>query len=152
LDHLVLASPHPLVTRAEIAEHTGVVLSAGGAHVGRGTRNWLGRLGPDQYLELIGPDPEQPKPPGPRPFGVDDVTDATLVTWCARDDDLDDLRARAAVAGIGLGAPFAMERDAPAGRLRWRVSLPGRRALDATVCRSSRARSPNPLTRPGYRS
>ena len=124
LDHLVLASPHPLVTRAEIAEHTGVVLAAGGAHVGRGTRNWLGRLGPDQYLELLGPDPEQPEPPGPRPFGVDDVTDATLVTWCARDDDLDDLRARAAVAGIGLGAPFAMERDAPAGRLRWRLSLP----------------------------
>lgn len=123
LDHLVLASPNPLVSLTVIAEHTGVMLSAGGAHVGRGTRNWLGRLGPDQYLELIGPDPEQPEPPGPRPFGVDDVTDTTLVTWCARNDDLDNLRERAAQAGIHLGAPFNMERDSPAGRLRWRLSL-----------------------------
>ena len=122
--HLVLASPNPLVTRTEIAEHTGVLLSVGGAHVGRGTRNWLGRLGADQYLELIGPDPEQPEPPGPRPFGVDDVTSATLATWCARDDDLDNLRERAAAAGLRLGAPFTMERDAPAGRLRWRLCLP----------------------------
>ncbi|MET0911342.1 MAG: VOC family protein [Ilumatobacteraceae bacterium] len=124
LDHLVLASPNPLATRTVIAEHTGVLLSAGGAHVGHGTRNWLGRLGPGQYLELIGPDPDQPEPTGPRPFGVDDIAEAGLVTWCAREDDLDHLRARAAAAGIALGAPFSMERDAPAGRLRWRLSLP----------------------------
>ena len=124
LDHLVLASPNPLVTRTEIAEHTGVLLSVGGAHVGRGTRNWLGRLGAGQYLELIGPDPEQPEPPGPRPFGVDEVTGATLVTWCARDDDLDNLRERAAADGLRLGAPFTMEREAPGGRLRWRLCLP----------------------------
>ena len=124
LDHLVLASPDPLVTRTVIEEHTGVLLSAGGAHVGRGTRNWLGRLGAGQYLELIGPDPEQPEPPEPRPFGVDDIASATLVGWCAREDDLDSLRERAAAAGVRLGAPFAMERDAPAGRLRWRLCLP----------------------------
>jgi hypothetical protein len=124
LDHLVVASPNPLVTRTVIAEHTGVLLSVGGAHVGRGTRNWLGSLGAGQYLELIGADPDQPEPPGPRPFGVDDVTSATLVSWCARDDDLDNLRERAAAAGIRLGAPFTMERDAPAGRLRWRLCLP----------------------------
>ena len=42
----------------------------------------------------------------------------------ARCDDLERLRARAAAAGVQLGAPFDMERDAPAGRLRWRLSLP----------------------------
>ena len=73
LDHLVLATPDPAEMRARIAERTGVELGAGGAHVGLGTRNWLGRLGPMGYLELIGPDRDQPEPVEPRPFGVDDL-------------------------------------------------------------------------------
>ena len=124
LDHLVLASPDPLATRDLIADRTGVTLAAGGAHVGQGTRNWLGRLGADHYLELIGPDPDQPAPAGPRPFGVDALSDAALVAWCARHDDLDGLRARAAARGLQLTTPFAMERAAPAGLLRWRLSRP----------------------------
>src|SRR5262249_14239523 len=79
LDHLVLASPDPLATRDLIVARTGVVPSAGGPHVGRGTRNWLAALGPHHYLELIGPDPEQSAPSGPRGFGLDDLTDAALV-------------------------------------------------------------------------
>ena len=124
LDHLVLATPDPAEMRARIAERTGVELGAGGPHLGRGTRNWLGRLGPSGYLELIGPDPDQPEPAEPRPFGVDDLAGPALVTWCARHDDLDGLRASAVTAGVELGAPFAMARDAPAGRLRWRLSMP----------------------------
>lgn len=124
LDHLVLASPDPVATRAEIAERTGVRLGAGGPHVGRGTRNWLGRLGPSSYLELIGPDPDQPAPSEPRPFGIDELDAAAVVTWCARHDDLEGLRGIAADAGVALSAPFTMERDAPGGRLRWRLSLP----------------------------
>lgn len=124
LDHIALASPSPEETRQLIAERTGVWLSAGGAHIGRGTRNWLGALGDGTYLELIGPDPDQPEPTTERPFGLDHLGEATLVTWCARHDDLDGLRARAAAAGLQLGAPFDMERDGAAGRLRWRVSWP----------------------------
>jgi hypothetical protein len=124
IDHLVLAAPDPLATRGLIAERTGVTLSAGGAHVGRGTRNWLGSLGPTTYLELIGPDPDQPAPAQPRPFGVDSITEATVTTWCARYDDLAALIARAAAAGLQFSEPFVMEREAPAGRLRWRLSLP----------------------------
>jgi hypothetical protein len=124
LDHIVLASPSPVETRQLIVERTGVSLSAGGAHTGWGTRNWLAALGGGRYLELIGPDPDQPEPAARRPFGIDHLDDATLVTWCARDDDLDALRGRAAAAGLRLGAPFEMERGAPAGRLRWRLSLP----------------------------
>lgn len=122
LDHLVLASPDPVATRAEITERTGVRLGAGGPHVGRGTRNWLGRLGPSSYLELIGPDPDQPEPAEPRPFGIDELTGPTLVTWCARHDDLDGLRSDA--TEITLGAPFTMERAATGGLLRWRLSMP----------------------------
>lgn len=124
LDHLVLASPVPLATRAEIADQTGVLLGAGGPHLGQGTRNWLGRLGPSSYLELIGPDPDQADPDSPRPFGVDDIEAPTLVTWCARHDDLDGLRTQAAAAGVALTEPFTMERDALSGRLRWRLALP----------------------------
>jgi len=124
LDHLVLASPDPEATRDLLAERTGIVLGAGGAHVGRGTCNWLGRLGPTSYLELIGPDRDQPEPSAPRPFGIDDLPAATLVTWCARPDDLDGLRAAAAAAGLAIAEPYSMERDAPTGRLRWRLAHP----------------------------
>ncbi|MFV0307357.1 MAG: VOC family protein [Desertimonas sp.] len=107
-----------------MAERTGVRLGPGGPHVGQGTRNWLGRLGPSSYLELIGPDPDQPAPASPRPFGVDDLAEPTVVAWCIRRDDLDALGPLGARAGVAFGAPFTMEREAPNGTLRWRLSLP----------------------------
>ena len=125
LDHLVLASPDPPATRELVAARTGVTLSAGGGHVGLGTRNWLGRLGPTSYLELIGPDPGQEPPATPRPFGIDELDEAKLVTWCARHADLESLRVQAAAAGLQFGAPVPMEREAPtSGRLRWELTFP----------------------------
>ena len=89
LDHLVLATPDLAATTAAVGAALGVVPSAGGVHVGMGTRNTLLALGDGRYLEIIGVDPDQPAPSGPRPFGIDGMRGPRLLTWAARTTDID---------------------------------------------------------------
>ena len=53
-------------------EALGVEMPAGGKHPEMGTHNHLVGLGPDVYLEVIAADPEAPRPPHRRWFGLDD--------------------------------------------------------------------------------
>src|SRR5436305_5923314 len=84
IDHLVYASNDLSRSSADVARLLGAIPEPGGSHVGRGTRNELLSLGGATYLEVIGPDPTQSAPEGPRPFGIDDLTGPALVAWCAR--------------------------------------------------------------------
>ena len=124
LDHLVYATPSLAATVAELAAR-GVATVPGGPHVGRGTRNHLASLGDGAYLEVIGPDPEQPAPPGPRPFGVDALDAAALVAWCARPlRPLDEVVVAARAAGYDPGEIGEMSRRRPDGLLlSWRLTL-----------------------------
>lgn len=123
LDHIVLATPDIAATAEWLADHTGVVASEGGPHVGRGTRNRLCSFG-GTYLEIIGPDPSQPDPSEPRSFGIDDLVGARVVTWCARQHDLAAVVAAGAGVGLGYTPPVAMRREAPGVTLDWHLSLP----------------------------
>ena len=84
IDHLVYGTPDLAATVAALSARLDVALVPGGTHAGVGTRNHLASLGASVYLELIGPDPEQPEPAEPRPWGIDDLAVPRLLTWCAR--------------------------------------------------------------------
>ena len=80
---------HP-VWSAPSHPHSGVVpqrrATPGGQHPGLGTRNALIALGPSMYLEIVGPDPEQPKPLEPRWFCINDLAAPRLVAWAAKSE------------------------------------------------------------------
>jgi hypothetical protein len=125
LDHLVLAGPDLAGTVAWFAELTGIEPAPGGRHEGLGTANHLVDLGGGAYLEIIGPDPEQPEPERPRPFGLEDLTAPRIVTWALATTDLDALVASAREAGYDPGPPAAMSRRTTDGELlEWRLTAP----------------------------
>lgn len=124
LDHIVLATPELGPTVEWLAETLGLRPAAGGQHPGLGTRNFLLSLGPGHYLEVIGPDPEQPRPPGPRRFGIDLLDAPRVMAWVATTPlPLEEAVNRAARLGHDLGGVHAASRATPDGRvLRWRAT------------------------------
>ncbi len=127
IDHLVLGSRDLVALSQWWSKLSGDPAVAGGAHTGRGTRNELVGLGPATYLELIGPDPEQAEPDGPRPFGVDliQTSEPVLLTFALAVGDIDWARECYRGAGVETTPAFAMERVTPSGNvLAWRLSMP----------------------------
>ena len=124
LDHLVYAVPDLAAAVDRWHEQTGLLPAAGGRHLGLGTRNYLVRLGPTAYLEIIGIDVEHPPGPGaPVPFGVDRIDAPQLLTWAVHPPDIDEALAAYAGAGAELGPARAMSRRTPSGEvLQWRLA------------------------------
>ncbi|MFC3889841.1 VOC family protein [Lentzea rhizosphaerae] len=123
IDHLVYAAPELDAAVDEIEQRFGVRAAGGGQHLGLGTHNRLLALGKRTYLEIIAPDPGQPEPDLPRPFGVDGVTTPGLVGWAITCDDIDQARTAAATAGFDPGAVIDGQRRTASGDvLRWRLT------------------------------
>jgi glyoxalase-like protein len=134
IDHLVYATPDLAAGVAHVEKLLGVRVTPGGQHPGRGTRNALVAIGSRTYIEIIGPDPEQPQPAEPRPFGIDRLTGPRLVTWAANEGDLPGLSRRAAAAGVGLGRLAAGSRRRPDGvLLTWNYTDPRTVVADGLV-------------------
>ncbi len=120
VDHLVYATP-------DLKLGIDTIESAG-------TRNALVALGPATYLEIIGPDPEQPDPPSPRRFGIDGLKAPRLVTWAAKEQALEGLVADAARRGVKLGPVGSGSRKRPDGvLLSWRFTSPATVLGDGVV-------------------
>ena len=123
LDHLVYATPNVEESVRYVAGLTGVWPVEGGRHVGGGTRNYLLGLGGLRYLEIVGPDREQPEPARPLFPGIGGLTAPRLVGWAARADDIDAQVARARRRGYDPGPVEPMSRTTPAGQtVSWRLT------------------------------
>jgi hypothetical protein len=108
---------------ADIEQRFGVRAGGGGRHVGQGTHNKLLALGARTYLEVAAPDPEQPEPAAPRPYGVDGVTTGGLVGWALTCDDIDAALATTRAKGFDPGDVIEGQRVTPTGTvLRWRLT------------------------------
>jgi hypothetical protein len=124
IDHLVYATPDLAAGIERVEKLLGVRAISGGQHPGAGTRNALIGLGDQVYLEIIGPDPDQPKPARPRRFGIDDLLAPRLVTWAAKAKDLDRIVEDARRRGVDLGQVQAGSRRRPDGvMLAWKLTV-----------------------------
>jgi hypothetical protein len=120
IDHLVFAVPD-----LALAEGLGISLSPGGPHLGLGTRNVLAGLGGGSYLEVIGPDPDQPQPAQPRPFGIDDLREPKLAAWATRVENIAEVVENAKAQGYDPGPVLPLSRTRPDGLLlEWQLTIP----------------------------
>ncbi|MEY2479776.1 MAG: hypothetical protein QOI04_703 [Verrucomicrobiota bacterium] len=134
VDHLVYATPDVKNGVEKLHELLGVTASPGGQHLGAGTCNWLLSLGPSTYLEIIGPDLEQPKPDFPRIFGIDELKAPKLVAWAANGKELEKIVTDAEQHRIMLGKVLAGGRKRPDGTvLSWHYTHPGKVVADRIV-------------------
>jgi hypothetical protein len=122
IDHIIHADLDLNAAVADIERRFGVRAGGGGKHLGQGTHNRLLALGPRTYLEIVAPDPEQPEPAAPRPYGVDGITGGGLVGWALACEDIQATVAQARARGFDPGDVVEGQRVGPTGTLRWRVT------------------------------
>jgi hypothetical protein len=134
LDHLVVAARRLDDGVAWCEAILGIAPSAGGSHPLMGTHNRVFAIGsrrfPRSYFEIIAIDPMAPAPGRTRWFDLDDsamqvrlVQGPALVHWVARCANVRVACERLREAGIDRGQVLEAERDTPAGRLRWQITV-----------------------------
>lgn len=134
IDHLVFATPDLAAGIVQVERLLGVSAVPGGQHPGWGTRNALIGLGDNTYLEIIGPDPDQPKPARPRRFGIDELQAPRLVTWAAKGTNLEAIVENAKSHGLDLGQVQSGSRRRPDGvLLSWRLTVSPTLTADGLV-------------------
>ena len=134
IDHLVYATPDLEATVDELEASLGVRAVVGGRHVGEGTRNALLALGPSSYLEILGPDREQPRPGRALWLGLEGLTAPRLTRWAMRSQDLASIDERARAAGARLGPiEDGKRRRADGSLLTWRFTDPHVAPADGLV-------------------
>src|SRR5262249_51768339 len=103
-----------------VERHLGVRAAIGGVHPGRGSRNALLSLGERRYLEIIAPDPQQPRSSDVRQLYK--IESPRLIEWAAHVDDIEAVVPRPTAAGIAFQPVRPGERQRPSGQtLRWKA-------------------------------
>ena len=124
IDHIIYGAPELDGGIGAIEGLLGVRAAVGGKHVGLGTHNALLSLGGGSYLEIIAPDPEQPQPSRPLPWGLAGLREPRLLTWAVRAPDIEARVARSKAAGVDVGPVLRMSRERPDGkRLEWALTF-----------------------------
>ncbi len=120
LDHIILGVDDLDRGVAWVEQLTAVRAIFGGVHPGRGTRNALLALGPECYLEIIAPDPQQPSPTWFTQ--VLTMRHPRLIAWAVHTSDLTALAPTAIAAGLPIDGPHDGARSRPDGKmLGWKL-------------------------------
>ena len=119
-DHVIAGCRDLTHAIATIEAATGVRAAPGGSHPGKGTRNALLSLGHLRYLEIVAPDPAQPRLEW---FGaIRDMEEPRLIGWAARAGDIGTVAQHLRDAQIAFTGPHAGSRIRPDGaKLEWRT-------------------------------
>ena len=134
LDHLVYVTRDIEASIQQMELLLGVRATIGGQHPHWGTRNALLSLGPKAYLEIMGPDPSQPIPRQPRPFGIDTMVKPRIVTWVARTNDFESIMREARRQRLDLGELQERSRTKPDGStLKWTMTDPTKNRKDGII-------------------
>ncbi len=134
VDHLVYAALQLERAVEELEGVLGVRAVVGGRHMQEGTRNALIGLGPDCYLEILAPDPEQRPPSRLLWLGLEGLVAPRLTAWAVGTRDIEGLSRRAGASGVRLGPVISGSRQRPDGtRLAWRFTDPHVVAGDGLV-------------------
>ena len=104
-----------------VERHLGVGAAFGGVHPGRGSRNALLSLGQRRYLEVIAPDPEQPRSADVRQLHR--IESPRLIGWAAHVDDRDAVVQRLRGSGIAFEPVRPGSRQRPSGETLRRKAL-----------------------------
>lgn len=133
IDHLVYATPDLDRGIAEIEKLLGVRATPGGKHPGRGTKNAFIALGPNSFLEIVAPDPDQPPAQNPRPF-FKSLTKSRLVRWFINSRDVGHDRDDALTKGVPYGEVKPGSRQRPDGiQVSWQFTDPAKPVADGVV-------------------
>lgn len=126
VDHLVYATTDLDRGIAEIEKLVGVRATLGGKHPGRGTKNAFIALGPNSFLEIVAPDPDQPPPKEPRAF-FKGLTESRLVRWFINSRDIRHDRDEAVSKGVPYGEVKPGSRQRPDGvQVSWQFTDPAK--------------------------
>jgi hypothetical protein len=126
LDHIILGTSDLDRGISWMEERCGVRAAFGGVHPRRGTRNALLSFGPQRYLEIMAPDPQQvdaapAKTGSPLMKKLLGLKEPKLIAWAVHTNDLASLAKKAAAAGIDIDPPRDGSRARPDGKiLRWK--------------------------------
>ena len=133
VDHLVYATTDLDRGIAEIEKLVGVRATLGGKHPGRGTKNAFIALGPNSFLEIVAPDPDQPPPKEPRAF-FKGLTESRLVRWFINSRDIRHDRDEAVSKGVPYGEVKPGSRQRPDGvQVSWQFTDPAKPVADGVV-------------------
>lgn len=118
VDHLAVVCRDLDTGCAFVEAALGVPMQPGGHHVRFGTHNRLLSLGPNEYLEVICPDPNAAVFDGPRWFNLDDAPqEPRLANWICQVPDIE-AALRDAPASVGQALPLSR------GDLAWSLTVP----------------------------
>lgn len=123
LDHIVYAAADVADAADRLSDLFGVRSELGGRHLGVGTYNHLLSLSAGSYLEIIGPDPNQPPTDRQLPFGLGQGRPDRLAGFAVRTGGLPAVVEAARASGYDPGDVRDMQRATPDGEvLRWQLA------------------------------